>query len=90
MTAHDQRRIPMETRRLTSLRRLRFQITQLARTHVEAMNHAILIISVKRVVIARVEHDIKSVCARERHPIAIPNTLFAPGGARSDPIGVVL
>src|SRR5438067_1496331 len=81
---------PMAAHRLTSLGHFRLQNAQLARAHVEAMNHAILIVAIKGIAIAWIEQHVKSVRTSEWYPIGIPDTFFAPGCARSDPIGIVL
>src|SRR5438093_12514403 len=88
--AHDKGRVPMETRRLASFRRLRFQDPQLARAHVKSMHYAFLVIAIKRVAISRIEQHIKPIGTGEGRPITIADAFLALRCAWTKPASIIM
>src|SRR5206468_1937027 len=66
------------------------QTSQLAVAQIDPVHFALLALGIKRVVIGRIEQNIKTVAAGERGPIGIANQLFALDAARPDSVFVVL
>src|SRR5947208_16238004 len=66
------------------------QTSQLAVAQIDPVHFALLALGIKRVVIGRVEQNIKTVAAGERGPIRIANQLFALPTGWPNPVLVVL
>src|SRR5215472_12577878 len=90
MSAHDHRRIPVETIARLALRRFGAQTPYLAVLQIDPVHLALLAFGVECVAIRRVEQYIKAVAACERSPITIANPFLALHAAGSDPVFVVL
>src|SRR5215475_2548119 len=70
--------------------RLGTQTPQLAVAKIDPVHFPALTLGIKRVVIRRIEQNVKSISAGERNPVCVTNTLFALHAARSNPVLVVL
>src|SRR5205823_6204487 len=57
---------------------------------IDSMNFPTLALGVKRVVIGRIEQNVKAIAAGERSPIRITDLFLALDAARANPVFVVL
>ena len=68
----------------------RTQVALFTGAHIEAMNISFLALRVKNVAIGRIEHNVETIAAGERDPIAVANSFFARDLTRSGEIFIVL
>src|SRR5215475_12530766 len=70
--------------------RLGTQTSQLAVAKIDPVHFPALALGVKRVVVGRIEQNVKPIPAGERGPVRVADSFFALHTARPDPVLVVL